>query len=124
MVILQILSIDRQNFSDIRLDELKKTNISTVIDYILENWHPIREQWVACFKERHLNLGETTNNRLESTFSKIKSVCSRYASLLQFCSEFMSVLQCLREEGNHHYVMTMTRRGTEFEDLGKDLQDF
>ena len=74
------------------LDELKQTNFRSVIDYFMENWHPIREQWVACFKDKHLNLGETTNNRLESTFSKFKSVCSRYASLMQFCTEFMSVL--------------------------------
>ena len=51
------------------LDELKQTNLRSVIDYVLENWYPIREQWVACFKDKHLNLGETTNNRLESTFS-------------------------------------------------------
>ena len=71
-----------------------------------------------------MNLGETTNNRLESTFSKFKSVCSRYASLLQFCTEFMSVLRCLREERNHHYVMAITRRQTEFEHLCKDLQEY
>lgn len=106
------------------LDELKQSNIRSVTDYVMENWHPIREQWVACFKDKHMNLGETTNNRLESTFSKFKSVCSRYASLLQFCTEFMSVLQCLREERNHHYVMTISRRQTEFEHLCKDLQDY
>ena len=61
---------------------------------------------------------------LESTFSKFKSVCSRYASLLQFCTEFMSVLRCLREERNHHYVMTIARRQTEFEHLCKDLQEY
>ena len=106
------------------LDELKNTKIRSVVDYVLENWHPIRQQWVACFKDKHLNLGETTNNRLESTFSKFRSVCSRYASLLQFCTEFISVLQCLREERNHHYVMTITRRQTEFEHLCKDLQEY
>ena len=106
------------------LDELKKTNIRSVIEYILENWHPINEQWVTCFKDKHLNLGETTNNRLESTFSKLKSVCSRYASLLQFCSEFMSVLKCLREERNHHYVMAISRRQTGYEHFTQDLQKY
>ena len=37
------------------LDELKQTNFRSVIDYFMENWHPIREQWVACFKDKHLN---------------------------------------------------------------------
>ena len=95
--------------------ELKHTNITSVIEYVMEGSHPIREQWVACFKEKHLHLGETITNRLESMFSKFKSVCSRYASLLQFCSEFMSVLLCLREERNHHYVTAITRRQTEFD---------
>lgn len=79
---------------------------------------------MTCFKDKNLNLGETTNNRLESTFSKLKSVCSRYASLLQLCSEFMSVVNCLREERNHHYVMAISRRQTEFEHLTKDLQEY
>ena len=78
----------------------------------------------TCFKDKHLNLGETTNNRLESTFSKLKSVCSRYASLLQFFSGFISGLQCLREKRNHPYLMVRTQRQTKFEDLCKDLQTY
>ena len=66
------------------LDELKSSNMKSVIEYVVQNWDPIKDQWVACFKDKAFNLGETTNNRLESTFSKIKSVCSRYASLMQF----------------------------------------
>ena len=57
-------------------------NIRSVTEYFMGNWQPIREQWVACFDDKHLNLGETTTNRLEFTFSKLKSVCLRYVSLL------------------------------------------
>ena len=66
------------------LDELKTPTMKSVSEYILQNWDPIKEQWVACFKDKTFNLGKTTNNRLESTLSKITSVCSRYASLMQF----------------------------------------
>ena len=106
------------------LDELKSSNMKSVIEYLLQNWDPIKDQWVACFKDKAFNLGETTNNRLESTFSKIKSVCSRYASLMQFFSEFFCVLKSLREQRNHHYLMAITRKKTEFENLDKDLQLF
>lgn len=78
--------------------------------YIDTNWIPIKEQWVSCFKDCTLNLGETTNNRLESTFSKIKSVCSKYASILQFSHEFISVLNVLRSERTHDYVMSIVRK--------------
>lgn len=57
-------------------------------------------------------------------WSKLKRVCSRYASLLQFCSKFMSVLQCLGGEQNHHFVMAITRRQTELHHLGKYLQAY
>ena len=78
--------------------------------YIDINWVPIKEQWVSCFKDDTLNLGETTNNRLESTFSKIKSVCSKYATILQFTHEFLSVLSVLRNERSHNYVMSIVRK--------------
>ena len=50
---------------------------NSVKEYVQLNWVPIKEQWVSCFKDSSFNLGETTNNRLESTFNKIKSVCSK-----------------------------------------------
>lgn len=61
---------------------------SSVKEYIELNWIPIKDQWVSCFKDNTLNLGERTNNRLETTFSKIKSVCSKYANLVQFFDDF------------------------------------
>lgn len=109
---------------DKSLDELKSSNMKSVIEYVLQNWDPIKDQWVTCFKDTSFNLGETTNNRLESTFSKIKNVCSRYASLMQFFSEFFCVLKSLRDHRNHHHLMAITRKKTEFENLGKDLQLF
>ena len=39
------------------LDELKNTNIKSVIDYVLQNWDPIKDQWVSYFKDRQFNLG-------------------------------------------------------------------
>ena len=51
---------------------LRNTKIKSVTDYCQENWLPVKEQWVKCFKSQVFNLEETTNNRLESTFNKIK----------------------------------------------------
>ena len=49
--------------------------------------------WVSSMKARQFTVGETTNNRLESFNAKVKSVCSRYASLDTFFKEFLAVLR-------------------------------
>ena len=36
----------------------------------------------------------------------------------------MSILNCLREEQNHHYVMAFSQRQTNFEHLTHDLQKY
>ena len=36
---------------------LRNTKIKSVIDYCQENWLPVKEQWVKCFKSQVLNLG-------------------------------------------------------------------
>ena len=108
------------------LQALENTS-SSVKEYIEINWVPIKEQWVTCFKDNTMNLGDRTNNRLESTFGKLKSVCSKYASLLQFFHEFFAVLASLRNERNHHFLMTFTRRPIDyvtFDGILKNYSDF
>ena len=104
--------------------EIKATKLNSVIEYLELNWLPIKHQWVACFKDEGLNLGENTNNRLESLFSKIKSVCSKYASLLQFFHEFFSVLRTLRNERNHHYLMALARKPVENQHCDPGVQQY
>ena len=58
----------------------------------------------------YFHLGERTNNRLESLNSKIKSVCSRYASLSHFFGHFFSFLATLRNERNHDAIMTLVKK--------------
>ena len=108
------------------LQALENTS-SSVKEYIEINWVPIKEQWVTCFKDNTMNLDERTNNRLESTFGKFKSVCSKYASLLQFFHEFFAVLASLLNERNHHFLMTFTRRPIDyvtFDGILKNYADF
>ena len=89
---------------------LKNTKLDSVISYFMENWDPIKNRWVFGFKDLHTNLGETTNIRLESTCSKLKSVCSKYVSLMQFFLEFFTFLGALRNDRNHHHLMTLSRK--------------
>jgi hypothetical protein len=41
---------------DRSLDDLRNTKIKSVIDYVMANWHPIKEQWVTCYKDSVFNL--------------------------------------------------------------------
>lgn len=79
--VLEIISNLAYSRSESEYDEyyqaLIQSGLKTVITYYNSNWHGIRNQWVACYKEVCFTLGERTNNRLENINGKIKSVCSR-----------------------------------------------
>ena len=89
---------------------LLDSRLQSVIDYYNDNWHPIRHQWVECFKGVNFTAGERTNNRLESINAKVKSVCSKYASLSTFFNQFFAVLSCLRNERDHVTLMAMVKK--------------
>lgn len=59
------------------VEMLLSTGFKSVNAYYINNWAPIKEEFVECFKGRCLTLGNRTNNRLESINEKIKSVCSK-----------------------------------------------
>ena len=84
---------------------LQSLQLPPAIEYFDKNWMPIKEEWASCYKNSKFTLGEQTNNRLESMNGKIKSLCSKFASLDTFFSEFFVVLQVLRGERTHSHVM-------------------
>ena len=94
--------------------DLKVSGLKSVIDYYDTNWHPIRHQWVECFKGANFTVGEHTNNRLESINAKVKSVCSKYASLTTFFDQFFAVLACLRNERDHSPLMALAKKRKPF----------
>ena len=88
----------------------------------MENWDPIKEQWVACYKDNVFNLGETTNNRLENMNAKIKSVCSRYASMLQFFTEMFSVLGAFRKDRVYQQIMALSTKPANLKSCDNDVK--
>ncbi len=90
--------------------DLKSCGLNSVIQYYDINWHPIRHQWVECFKGANFTVGERTNNRLESINAKVKSVCSKYSSLSVFFEQFFAVLSCLRNERDHSTLMALAKK--------------
>ena len=93
-------------------EKLHNTKLTSVVSYFEKNWHSIKDEWVQGFITQSLTLGETTNNRLESINAKIKSVCTRIATLDQFFNEFFSVLATLHNERNYNAVMSSIKHPT------------
>ena len=87
-----------------------------MINYFKPNWEPIKEQWgggggeqwVVCFKDEVLSLGETTNNRIEFTFQKVKSIFSKV-------STFFTVLETLRNERNNPFLIALTKKSKQYQ---------
>ena len=102
-------SSSSQQYED-NYKDLKVSGLKSVIDYYDTNWHPIRHEWVECFKGANFSVGEHTNNQLESINAKIKSVCTKYTGLAAFFDQFLAVLSCLRNERDHSTLMTMPKR--------------
>lgn len=79
-------------------NEPKDVAEQTLWDYFDTNWNCIKEEWSSialCNIGSYLN---STNNRLESFNSKLKSVCMHYSSLDKFIRNLFIVLKALRIE--------------------------
>ena len=68
---------------------------NAVISYY--NWHNIRKEWVDGLKDG-VNLGNRTNNRIESINDKVKSVLKHHSTLPEFAENFLIALKSLRTE--------------------------
>ena len=110
----QISYARSENEYQFHVEKLKVTKLNLVVDYFMENWDTFK---LGKFQRPNLNFGENTNNRLESTFNKIKDVCSRYSSLIQFFNEFISVLSVLRNERKHSKMMSILRKGVGYQNM-------
>ena len=81
-IIQPIAYASREETYKENLKLLQNAKFYTVVDNFMENWDSIKEQWVMFYKDQSFNLGETTNNRIESTFRHVKNVCTKCASLM------------------------------------------
>ena len=89
--------------------DLRSTQLHRVIAYFETNWHPIKQQWVEGLKHQHMSLGIRTNNRLESTFQKLKSMTSSQESLLDFIEILLSFFKLHRTERDQRAALMMQK---------------
>ena len=72
-----------------------------VKNYFNDNWDHLCDEWVVGLQQQSGNFGNSTNNRVESLNSKLKSVIKLYSSLEEFGQQFFSILSTLRVERDH-----------------------
>ncbi|XP_066923591.1 zinc finger SWIM domain-containing protein 3-like [Clytia hemisphaerica] len=75
-----------------------------LVAYYKTNWKPISKEWVRCFKAESGDFLNSTNNRLESFNSKLKTVVNIHCSLEEFVRGFFTVLSALRTERDVNVV--------------------
>ena len=79
-------------------EQLSKDAPHTVISYYNDNWHSIRNEWVAAIALQAGNFMNTTNNRIESINAKLKSVIDKFSSLENFLDKLCIILGTMRLE--------------------------
>ena len=75
--------------------EISPNNLVT--EYYNNNWHNIKSEWVEGLKSRKINFNESTNNRLESFFQKLKSCVTARISIKDLITKFLGLVS-LRTE--------------------------
>ncbi|POM58957.1 Hypothetical protein PHPALM_36330 [Phytophthora palmivora] len=61
--------------------ETKDGEVPVLVPYFLDNWHACREMWRSFLRDNVAHLGNSTNNRLESSWQKIKTIVDRDVDL-------------------------------------------
>ena len=80
-----------------------------VKSYYNNNWHNIRSEWVQGLKSTQFNLGENTNNRLESYFAKLKDIVTHKVPIRDFIIQFMKSLTSQRNIIRDKAIKATTR---------------
>ena len=92
---------------------LQEMDTPVATAYFQRNWLLNKHEWVSCFKVTHFTLGEQTKNRINSLNGRIKTVCSRFASLDNFFSDFFCVLRVLFGERDHSSIIARVSKPTQ-----------
>jgi SWIM zinc finger len=65
--------------------------------YFVANWANCRERWCTAFRDCTVNFGNTTNNRLESSWKTLKAFMLNGKSTMLVCLETVEKYMCLLE---------------------------
>lgn len=97
----QLVYSSSETAYETQMEKIQNTCPRQIYDYLMNNWHHIRSEWVLGLKLCEGSMMNTTNNRLESFNQKLKQVVKLYSSLGVFFDKFLSLIRTLRNERDH-----------------------
>ena len=70
--------------------------------YFLDNWNNCTDMWVSFERDSSIHFGNTTNNRLECSHSKLKELIGRTSSLSEMFEGVLAFMKFVNQESSHH----------------------
>ena len=70
--------------------------------YFLDNWNSCTHMWVSFERDSSIHFGNTTNNRLECSHSKLKELIGRTSSLSEMFEGVLTFMKFMNQESSHH----------------------
>jgi len=90
-------------------NELLQLDIPQLTEYYNSNWHPCREEWVACYHGMKFNLGLTGTQRIECLHEKVKKVVKRNSEIVCFFECLLTFIED-HEHAVRHRAMDAINR--------------
>ena len=81
--------------------DLKKLRNSTFDKYFEDNWDNCSSMWVSYKRDQCEHFGNTTNNRLECSHSKLKDLMNRTSSLPEMFDGILTFVNFINHESAH-----------------------
>ena len=83
-------------------ESFKENSPDSLMEYYEKKWSDSMQMWCAYHTNSYINLGNSTNNRLESLTQKVKFVLDRYMSVAEVIRNLMLI------DRTHLYLVTHT----------------
>lgn len=96
-------TLNAEAFTEARA-ELERIAPSPLFKYYLDNWDTIQDMWVRYLCNKHLNLGNNTNNRVESHNKQIKCMLSNSDKLHTAVHGLILMNSVKLSETQHAYI--------------------
>jgi len=77
--------------------------------YLTDNWYPIKARWVHYLKNQETNLGNTTKNRIEIQFSKLKQIVKSKVSLSLCLKQLLQFVKSVHMQPSFDKFLVQTK---------------
>lgn len=77
--------------------------------YLADNWYPLKARWVHYLKNQETNLGNTTTNRIEVQFGKLKQIVKNKVSLSLCLKQLLQFVKSVQMQSSFDRFLVQTK---------------